>query len=89
MPRARHDLAEALQLIASESPDAAERTRQRLITVIQYLVAGDLTGPQVTLSDGRIAHRWSVRPYWIYYRFRGRRMEVLRIYHQARRPIER
>jgi hypothetical protein len=42
----------------------------------------------VTLSDGREVQTWPLYPYRIYYWVRGDTVEILRIYHQARRPLE-
>jgi plasmid stabilization system protein ParE len=49
---------------------------------------GQFSGPQVIFRGGRQAQRWSKRPYRIYYRRTRNRTTILRVYHQARRPIE-
>lgn len=46
-------------------------------------------GREVRLRDGRQVHTWPVPPYRIYYRQSADVFEVVRVYHQARRPIER
>jgi plasmid stabilization system protein ParE len=38
------------------------------------------------MADG--LRRGRVPPYRIYYRVRGQELQVIRVYHQARRPIE-
>jgi plasmid stabilization system protein ParE len=86
---ARRDLIEAYDFIAAHSPDAAGRVLDRLFSVIRRIDAGELKGPEVRLEDGRRARRWSVPPFRIYYRRSTRRTVVVRVYHQARRPIER
>lgn len=53
------------------------------------LGSGLVTGAEVTLRDVRRVHCWSMAPFRIYYRVVGDELQVVRIYHQARRPIER
>jgi hypothetical protein len=48
-----------------------------------------VTGREVLLRDGRWVKTWPVPPYRIYYRVSGQELQVIRVYHQARRPIER
>jgi plasmid stabilization system protein ParE len=82
------DLGEIQQFIARDNPRAAAAELARLDGMIQKLVAGDLQGPEVRLLSGRRARRWPVPPYRIYYRRTRNRTTILRVYHQARRPIE-
>ena len=86
---ARTDLAEAYEYIARDNHAAATRVLDRLVAVVEQLAAGELQGPEVRLSDGRRVRRWSAPPYRIYYHHSPRRLVVVRIYHQSRRPIER
>lgn len=53
------------------------------------LASGVMAGKEVLLRDGRRVHTWPVPPYRIYYRKGGEVFQVVRVYHQARRPIER
>jgi toxin ParE1/3/4 len=88
-PRAQRDLAEAIDFIARDNPRAAERVRQQLLDVFGRLATGELQGREITLAGGRPARRWPVPPYVIYYRRSQSTIEIARVYHQARRPIER
>jgi plasmid stabilization system protein ParE len=62
---------------------------ERFNEVTALLMSGLIEGPDVVLSDGRPARRWSMPPHRVYYRRHGRTVEILRVYHQVRRPIER
>jgi plasmid stabilization system protein ParE len=88
-PQARQDLADAYESIARDNRDAADRLLARLVEVIGLLATGAFTGREVVLRDGRRVRAWPVPPYRIYHRQQGDLFEVVRVYHQARRPIER
>ena len=75
--------------ISRDSVDAADRMFDRLYTAFHRLANGELQGPMVRLRDGRTAQRWPVSPYRIYYRRAVGQILILRVYHGARRPIER
>jgi plasmid stabilization system protein ParE len=87
-PRALKDISEAYDYTAADSPRAAERLLERLNEIVQRLAAGELSGPQVRLRRGGLVYRWSLAPYRLYYRRTRRRLVLLRVYHQARQPIE-
>ena len=87
-PDAEQDLAEACEFIARDNPLAARRLVDRFEEITNLLASGLIEGREVVLSDGRGARAWSLRPYRIYYRRSRDGVEVLRLYHQARRPIE-
>lgn len=88
-PRAQCDLREAYEYIQRDNPQAADQVLARIIEVIGMLGSGAMKGREVLLRDGRKVHTWPVPPYRIYYRIRGQELQVIRVYHQARRPIER
>ncbi|PYM46503.1 MAG: hypothetical protein DME14_18060 [Candidatus Rokuibacteriota bacterium] len=52
------------------------------------LASGTVERREVRLRDGRRVHSWPVPPYRVYYRKSADVLEVVRVYHQARRPIE-
>lgn len=89
MPQAKRDLEQIHTFIGSDSPGAADRVLDRLVDTFHQLDAGALNGPPVRLAGARRGNRWSAPPYRIYYRRIGPLTEILRVYHQARRPIER
>jgi len=88
-PLAGQDLQEARDHIAGDSPAAADELLVNLTNALALLGSGLVTGAVVTLRDGRRVHYWPVPPFRIYYRIVGDELQVIRIYHQARRPIER
>ena len=88
-PQAGKDLREAYEFIHKDNPNAAARVLAHIVEVIGMLVSEAVTGRDVLLRDGRRVKTWPVPPYRIYYRVRGQELQVVRVYHQARRPIER
>lgn len=88
-PKAERDLKEAFEYIAQDSPAAANRLLVRFEEIMEMLASGLVRGSEVTLKDGRRVEAWSMPPYRIYFRRREDALEVLRVYHQAQRPIER
>ena len=88
-PQAREDLRQAYEYISQDNPSAADRVLIRIIEVCGLLASGALNGREVLLHDGRKVLTWPVPPYRIYYRKTATELQVLRVYHQARRPIER
>ena len=87
--RALAELAEIQEFIAEDNPRAAVAELDRIDRVVLQIAAGELNGPEVTFRGGQRAQRWSVPPYRIYYRRTQDRTVILRVYHGARRPIER
>lgn len=87
-PDAEQDLIDACEFIARDSPAVAMRLLVQFRDVTVELALGLIEGREVVLSDGRVAHAWPLRPYRTYYPRSGDVLEVLRFYHQARRPIE-
>ena len=88
-PLAAEDLVTAHEFISKDSPVAADRVVARIIEVMGLLAVGGMVGREVELRDGRVVRTWPVPPYRLYYRIVGSDMEVARVYHQAREPIER
>lgn len=88
-PEAQIDLAEAYQSVAGDDVDAADELLARVIEIIGLLAARAFAGREVVLRDGRRVRTWPIPPYRLYYRERAGVFEVVRVYHQARRPIER
>ncbi|MEK7702130.1 MAG: type II toxin-antitoxin system RelE/ParE family toxin [candidate division NC10 bacterium] len=88
-PQARRDLNDAYDSIARDNPAAADLVLARLVEVFGLLATDTFVGPEIVLRDGRRVRSWPVPPYRIYYRRRGDLFEIVRVYHQGRRPIER
>jgi toxin ParE1/3/4 len=88
-PQAAEDLREAYEFISKDNPNAAGRVLAHIVELIGMLASESVMGREVRLKDGRRVKTWPVPPYRIYYRVRGQELDVIRVYHQARRPIER
>ena len=88
-PKAREDLREAYEYIAKDKPDAANRVLAHLVEIFGMLASELLTAREVDLRNRQRVFTWPVPPYRIYYRKSSEVLEVVRVYHQARRPIER
>jgi plasmid stabilization system protein ParE len=87
-PLAARDLQEAYDFIALDNRDAADKVFADIAETFGTLASGIVTGREVTLRTGEKLHAWSHPPYRIYYRISGDELQVVRVYHQARRSIE-
>jgi len=87
-PEAQADLREAYEYIAPDNTEAADRLLERIAETVGLLASGLVEGREVRLRSGRKVRAWAMPPYRIYYSIRGDDFEVVRVYHQARRPIE-
>jgi plasmid stabilization system protein ParE len=88
-PQAERDLLAAVEFLAARSPASASRLYATVATVVGRLAEGDFEGPEQRLHSGAMVRSWPVSPYRIYYRRLPDEMQIVRIYHQARRPIVR
>ncbi|HEU4410284.1 MAG TPA: type II toxin-antitoxin system RelE/ParE family toxin [Polyangiaceae bacterium] len=88
-PQAARDLRDALTFLVGENPDAAESLLASFGREFELLASGIVEGAQTTLRSGRRVRRWLVHPFWVYYRRTPAGLEILRVYHHARRPLER
>ena len=84
---AAKELREQLDYLAERSPQAARDLAAGVKALLADLDTGAFEGPEVQLRSGRPARTWPLPPLRIYYRRRGDELFVVRIYHQARRPI--
>jgi toxin ParE1/3/4 len=79
-----HDLREAGDYIAADSPEAAERTATRVLEAAEYLLDHPNMGRPGRLSGTRelvISGTPFVVVYWV----RGAAVQVLRVLHHARK----
>jgi plasmid stabilization system protein ParE len=81
------DLESALDYLDERSHAAAANLGRRVIALVDQLATGEFEGPVTILSTGTAIRSWPVAPYRLYYQADGERLVVLRIYHQARRPL--
>ena len=87
-PLAAQDLQEAYDFIAKDNKRAADEVLIRISEVLGLIASGRVRGREVTIARGRRVHAWSVPPYRVYYRIKRGELQVIRVYHQSRRPIE-
>jgi len=88
-PSAQRDLEEAHEFLSENNPAAAARFLERLQDVLADLDSGLIRGPEVRLRPEGKARSWPASPYRVYYQRENDVLLVLRVYHQARAPIER
>jgi plasmid stabilization system protein ParE len=81
------DLANQLAHIAQRNPAAADRLEARVFAIIDRLAEQSFEGPEQTLRSGETVRSWPVPPVRVYYQRTADAVVVLRIYHQARRPL--
>jgi plasmid stabilization system protein ParE len=85
--RARRDLRSAVEYLAARNPNAAGELADQLLSTIEKLAQGEFQGTEVQLRSGATVRSWPVVSYRIYYRRSAEALQVVRVYHQARRPI--
>ncbi|MGD0839260.1 MAG: type II toxin-antitoxin system RelE/ParE family toxin [Polyangia bacterium] len=88
-PEAEQDLSAALEFLGARAPAAAVRMYTNVSDIVFRLAEGDFEGPEHRLRRGAIVRSWPVPPYRIYYQRDEDALRIVRIYHQARRPITR
>lgn len=82
------DLIDALGFLRERSPVAADKLEAKLFDRIARLAHGAFEGRTVRLHSGALVRTWAVPPFRLYYQRQPDELVVLRVYHQARRPIE-
>jgi plasmid stabilization system protein ParE len=88
-PEAEQDLLTAMEFLRSRNPAVAAQLYSNITALVGRLADGDFEGPQHRLRSGAIVRSWPVPPYRIYYQRGENMLRIVRIYHQARRPITR
>lgn len=88
-PEAEEDLAALLEYLVERNPAAAADLERRIFSTIGRLVERAFEGFEQTLTDGEVVRSWAVPPVRIYYQRGTDTLSIVRIYHQARRPIHR
>ena len=84
---AARELRHQLAYLAERNPPAARQLAADLDALLVALDGGVFEGPEKRLLSGRIIRTWPLPPLSVYYQRRGAELYVVRIYHQARRPI--
>jgi plasmid stabilization system protein ParE len=88
-PEAIADIVEALSYLNERSPTAAADLDANISRCIDRLASGEFDGPVSRLRSGAIVRSWAVPPFRVYYQRLTDTLLVVRVYHQARRPITR
>jgi len=88
-PQAIEDIESYVTYVAGSNPDAAARLARRVLQTVDQLASRAFEGPEQQLLRGERVRSWPIYPLRIYYRRDADTLSVLRIYHQARRPIVR
>ena len=83
------DIVEALTHLNDRNPTAAATLDAEIARCIERLAAREFEGPVSRLRSGALVHSWSVPPFRIYYQRHPDQLLIIRVYHQARRPIAR
>jgi plasmid stabilization system protein ParE len=86
---AAKDLDAAVSFWRDRRPGAYLTLVEDVIQLAERLARDEFDGPEQRLNSGLVVRSWPLPPYRIYYRRRDGVLEVMRIYHQARRPITR
>lgn len=86
-PEAIEDLAAAVDYLTEHSPDAADRLIDRAFALFRALEQREFEGPLQKLRNGLEVRSWPLPPFRVYYRRGTEGLVVLRVYHQARRPM--
>lgn len=81
------DIIGAVAYVDERNPAAATKLNARISNSIERLAAGEFDGPVSRLKSGAVVRSWAVPPFRIYYQRHPGELLVLRVYHQARRPI--
>jgi plasmid stabilization system protein ParE len=87
--QAASDIDAAVAFRLKQRPDASVTLVDDVMKVAERLARGEFDGPEQRLKSGLTVRSWPLPPYRLYYRRREGVLEILRIYHQARRPIAR
>jgi plasmid stabilization system protein ParE len=83
------DIVEAITYLNERSPSAAANLDERISECVARLADESFEGPVSRLRSGATVRSWHVPPFRIYYQRRTGELLIVRVYHQARRPIAR
>lgn len=79
----------AITYLNERNPTAAANLDSDIAKCIERLAAQEFDGPVSRLRSGAVVRSWAVAPFRIYYQRHPDELLVVRVYHQARRPITR
>jgi len=83
------DIVQAITFLNERNPTAAAKVDAEIARCIDRLADREFDGPVSRLRSGAVVRSWTVPPFRIYYQRHPGELLIVRVYHQARRPIER
>jgi plasmid stabilization system protein ParE len=83
------DIAEAITYLNERNPTAAANLAAEIARCIERLAVREFEGPISRLRSGAVVRSWGLPPFRIYYQRHPDELLIVRVYHQARRPITR
>ena len=81
------DIVEAISYLNDRNPTAAANLEAEIARCIERLADWEFDGPVSRLRSGVVVRSWGVPPFRIYYQRHPDELLIVRLYHQARRPI--
>jgi plasmid stabilization system protein ParE len=83
------DIVEAITYLNERNPTAATKLDADIARCVERLADRQFEGPVSRLRSGAVVRSWGLPPFRIYYQRHPGELLILRVYHQARRPIVR
>jgi toxin ParE1/3/4 len=83
------DIVDAIAYLNERNPTAAAKLDAEITRCVERLADREFEGPVSRLRSGAVVRSWGVPPFRIYYQRHDDELLVVRVYHQARRPITR
>lgn len=83
------DIVDAIAYLNERSPTAAANLDADISRCVEHLAAREFEGPLSRLRSGVAVRSWAVPPFRIYYQRHPDELLIVRVYHQAQRPIAR
>ena len=83
------DIVEAIAYLNERNPTAAANLDAEIARCIERLADREFEGPLSLLRSGVVVRSWGVRPFRIFYQRHPDALLIVRVYHQARRPVTR
>lgn len=83
------DIVEAITYLNERNSTAAAKLDADITQCIERLAEREFEGPASRLRSGAVVRSWGVPPFRIYYQRHPDELLIVRVYHQARRPITR
>jgi plasmid stabilization system protein ParE len=83
------DIVDAIAYLNERNPTAAAELDADISRCVERLAGEEFDGPLSRLRSGAVVRSWAVPPFRIYYQRLADELLIVRVYHQARRPIVR